>query len=708
MIKFCTLLLGLLMAISAMGQTGETITHRVKSGETKYGISRQYSISIEKLEKYNPDIKTGLKAGMTLLIPAADEQKPTYADQQPKPDDKHLIHRVKKGETLYSLARRYEVTLGQIEKLNPELRNGGLKEGMVLLIPKKGLTATPAKEEPRDTNFYWHTVKPGETAWFISQLYDIGLDSLYLLNPDAETGIRLGQDLKLPLNRRPRPKDQLATDSQVSTLTPVREGEKLADTVDGYILYPVKTGDTFYNLKQRFLTDREELLVINPELSEGLKVDKYILIPIKQEKLPGNFFDKIFNRTEIVGPDDDPTKSQLSLRDSLNVKDTAVVSVPELVEDTLEVDFEKYYRVAVLLPFFASSDTSLYEDGINPRSAVAVDFYNALLMAADTLVSQGMNLQLKVYDTENRSGRVRRIISELKNEQPDLVIGPLFKSNVEQVAESLEELDIKVVSPLSRTVETAGHPNLIKCLPGSAALVQQFASSINQFYRDANIIFLDYPGSSGIGQTQEISQLIARIDPLQEGERIQRFQVENFDGDLRLDSILDLALEDSTLNLVVSLSEDRVFLSSLVGELRGGSGSDSMTTRLMVSQKVMDINTLDLDYLNGLEVTMPGSNFINYQDSLTTDFIRRYRALYSAEPTKYAFQGYDVGLFFLNKLWRNGPYFPSSIMMAEQHLGTGFQLQKAEEGGYENQYMILTRMQDYELVVLSPVQLELD
>jgi hypothetical protein len=238
--------------------------------------------------------------------------------------------------------------------------------------------------------------------------------------------------------------------------------------------------------------------------------------------------------------------------------------------------------------------------------------------------------------------------------------------------------------------------------------VEQFAGSINEFYTNANIIFLDYAGADGIGQSMEISELIARIDPLEQGEHIQRYQVLERDGDMQLDSILNLALKDSTLNLVVSLSDDKVFLSSLVGELRGGTLKDSMVTRLMVSQKVMDINTLDLDYLNGLQVTMPGSNFISYEDSITADFIQRYRERYHAEPSKYAFQGYDVGMFFFGKLWRSGPYFQSTILTHQQMLGTGFQLQKSEKGGYENYYLILTRLRDYELVVLSPATLKMN
>ena len=704
MIRLLSILCFLLVSLSAYAQP-DTQTHRVQSGETKYGISRQYGISIETLEKYNPDIKSGLKTDMVLLIPTQDENKPTYANELKEPGKDKIIHRVKSGETLYSLSKKYGVSLDEAEKLNPELKESGLKEGMVLLFPRQ----LPSTNSKKDSNYYWHKVEGKETAWHISRTYSISLDSLYLLNPEAEYGIREGQMLKLPKNRAPKmvspPSDGLASDNR-RPAEEIKEGDRLADTADGYILYPVKPGDTFYNLKQRFLTSREELVALNPELSAGLQVDRYILIPIKQEKLPGNFFDKIFNNTEIVGPDSDPSPDHIQARDSMNMKsgDPKPITIDT---DTLYVDPEKMYRVAVLLPFYAGSDTSRYENGINPRSEVAVDFYNAFLLAADTLSKQGMNLELKVFDTGNNSARLGRIISELNLYQPDLVIGPLFKSNVERVARGLKDQNTLVVSPLSSTVETSGYRNIIKCIPGSTARVKAMAKTINRYYPNFNLVFLDHPEPNGMGQTREISELIAHLRPLGEMQKISRFQVHSIDGDLKLDSILDLALVDSTSNLVVSLSEEKVFLSTLVGELRSGSNRDSTSIQLMVPSKVMDINTLDYNYLNDLKVTMATNSHVNYSDSVTLDFVLKFREAYGEEPSKYAFYGYDIGDFFLQKLWKAGPWFETSIQSEARMMGTGFLFLPSSSGGYENQYMMLTRVEGFELIELEAKESDL-
>lgn len=142
----------------------KVITHIVQPKETKYGIANKYGISVEELERQNPEVKENLPIGFELKIkPQASEDKPketpikqqskptesvnTGAIQQEKPTtqeptkvtiasvDKPLMeYTVKSGETLYSLSRLFEISQEQLTQLNPELVNG-LKEGMVLKVP---------------------------------------------------------------------------------------------------------------------------------------------------------------------------------------------------------------------------------------------------------------------------------------------------------------------------------------------------------------------------------------------------------------------------------------------------------------------------------------------------------------------------------------------------------------------------------------------
>ncbi|MDZ7846301.1 MAG: hypothetical protein U5L96_05830 [Owenweeksia sp.] len=196
---------------------------------------------------------------------------------------------------------------------------------------------------------------------------------------------------------------------------------------------------------------------------------KYIIIPKKREKQDITFFDRLFKQVEQVGPEGNPSEGQMRERDSLNKGAADKPGFEAVIADTLDVDITRNHRVALMLPFFAGQDSLVIADGEAPKKSVyALDFYNGFLIAADLLSHLGMNLGLDVYDTRNSMSHVRRQMSEIKRNHYDLVVGPLYKRTVEEVARQLQDDMVPVISPLSSTVEVRDHPNLIKCIPSSA------------------------------------------------------------------------------------------------------------------------------------------------------------------------------------------------------------------------------------------------
>ncbi len=116
-------------------------TYIVQPKETLYGISKKFEVSIDSLKKENPQIDVeGLKIGMVLTIPDEKEVSKEELQQQYLDSITHryLIHTVVKGDTYYSLTKRYEITKEELNSNNPELSEG-LKLGMVLKIREKDL-----------------------------------------------------------------------------------------------------------------------------------------------------------------------------------------------------------------------------------------------------------------------------------------------------------------------------------------------------------------------------------------------------------------------------------------------------------------------------------------------------------------------------------------------------------------------------------------
>lgn len=109
-------------------EEADTREHIVLPKETKYGISREYGITVEELEDMNPWVDT-LQPGMMLKIKLKEEQ-PTFKDTA-----NFRLYRVQPKETLYSLIRDNEISRDSLFNLNPQLKDG-LKAGMLLKLPK--------------------------------------------------------------------------------------------------------------------------------------------------------------------------------------------------------------------------------------------------------------------------------------------------------------------------------------------------------------------------------------------------------------------------------------------------------------------------------------------------------------------------------------------------------------------------------------------
>jgi membrane-bound lytic murein transglycosylase D len=106
--------------------TGNDRTHTVAPGETLYGISRQYGISLESLREANQLGNAPISVGQVLRIPTAETPKPA-TPAEPK------FHDVQPGETAYSIARKYGISLDDLQRWN-NLPDFVMRTGMRLRV----------------------------------------------------------------------------------------------------------------------------------------------------------------------------------------------------------------------------------------------------------------------------------------------------------------------------------------------------------------------------------------------------------------------------------------------------------------------------------------------------------------------------------------------------------------------------------------------
>ena len=142
----------------------ELTKHTVVEGETVSKIAQKYKITPFDIYKLNPDAQTGAKPGMVLMIPKSVttpttsvtkpvvvkpvETKPVVVKPaQLKPvvtTTTQLSHLVKAKESLYGISKQYNISIDELEKNNPVLKEVGLQPGQVLVIKKGANSTKPA------------------------------------------------------------------------------------------------------------------------------------------------------------------------------------------------------------------------------------------------------------------------------------------------------------------------------------------------------------------------------------------------------------------------------------------------------------------------------------------------------------------------------------------------------------------------------------
>ncbi len=133
----------------AQDSTTPTVTYKVKKGETVYGISKSHGITVDQLIQYNPTARDGVRAGEYLVIPT-DQPVETTQDETPtKLDRRRTYHTIAQGETLYSIGKRYGLTVAQIQSLNPGLDTANYRVGAVLRLNAR--TALPSEQSAKKT-----------------------------------------------------------------------------------------------------------------------------------------------------------------------------------------------------------------------------------------------------------------------------------------------------------------------------------------------------------------------------------------------------------------------------------------------------------------------------------------------------------------------------------------------------------------------------
>ena len=178
--------------------TGNKKYHVVKSGESLYGIAKQYLVGVTQLKEWNNLDGNVISPGDKLIVKqiTRDQKKAENRTTQKSGNkqsknstEKVKYHTVKSGETLYELSVQYDVPVSRIKALN-NLEGSNLQVGEKLKIKKEQNAGQPSGRK-------FHRVEKGQTLFSIARKYDVSVKQLKTINDLENNSLQIGQKLYL-------------------------------------------------------------------------------------------------------------------------------------------------------------------------------------------------------------------------------------------------------------------------------------------------------------------------------------------------------------------------------------------------------------------------------------------------------------------------------------------------------------------------------
>ncbi|MEP7094708.1 MAG: LysM peptidoglycan-binding domain-containing protein [Flavobacterium sp.] len=374
--------------VHSAGKQSQQITHIVGAKETLYGLSKQYNVSVEALQNANSEILAGgLQIGQELIIPQNSANFPkTEITTSSK-----VTHQVVAKESLFSIARQYNVSVQDLENLNKDLLHGGLQIGQTITIPNKRKTLD-GRVRVINQETVFHVVEAKETKFSIAKKYGISIDQLESQNPEIVNGLVVGN--KLAINTK--------------EIKPTNEGEELMLALAEKQVVVEKT-----KAKTVELEDLKDRLVVQKEMNQ--KIIKINDLKVNLNDLNGS-------------KDNSVEKLRLVLETNKNVQDILMAKLDSLV-NTMNNDLIELKRMDVL--------------NINESKRLEKQSYESISETSD------LSSQLKKELAENRKvyaglmNKVERIALEENQEYKKKIRESEKNNNTTSLQQRLSLEEIK-------------------------------------------------------------------------------------------------------------------------------------------------------------------------------------------------------------------------------------------------------------------------
>ena len=646
--------------------------YEVSQGETVYSIARKLQISREDIEKANPSVRDGLRAGQTLYFPIE------ASSWQPR------RHTVKSKETIYGIARQYGITTDQLIQWNPQARDG-IRKDQVLIVSdpsyRPGEASSEVTEAPLPATSLpaasgWKasgTMKPLEPAssdvatvpYRIGEkesLYRIAINhnttvsNLLALNPGlVENHYEAGQTIQVPAVTASDTSDV----KDVSDVTEVSDGSDVDEKAMGR--YRVKNKETFYSIAHAHGLTIEQLEKANPEV--GVLEEGMIL------NIPLNGSVSITKPEECQPDGDDgnavvdPTMTPLD-----NDTVTAVVEQEKLPG----------VNVALVLPLMLNQPEQ-------PKKAqLYTEFYKGFLLAVDTMRRCSTPINIHVFDTEGSAMRVGSLLGDSSLTKADVIVAPDDETQLAMLGNYARVSGGKVLNLfVVKDTSFRSNPAMMQGNIPHMMMYDKAIGGLLDNYRDYTPVIVSHSESPD-DKAEFIAALRRRLDS--EGKKYHQV---TFDNILKLSDLAELDPEGNYVFIPVSGRQAELNrLTGAVAEFRERSGQPD-PVRIFGYPEWITFRGETLVNMHKLN-TVVFSRFYTVPDDpavrgVDENFVRWYGSEMANFVPRQGTFGFDTGMFLINWLssrWADNPLRHSGIQ-------NGFNFIKMPDGGWVNNELYL-------------------
>ena len=223
-----SLSIGQKLVIPSDKESTSSNVYTVQKGDSFYSIARKYNVDVNALKQANNLSSNLLSIGQVLIIPTGTEE--------------YILYKVVSGDSLYGIAKKYGITMQEIMDFN-NLGSTILTVGQILKIP-----VAYEEEIPNPTEVITYTVKSGDNLYTIARKYNITVSDLMKYNNLKSSLLSIGQIIKIPNN----------TSSSTT--------------------YTVQNGDTLYSIVRKYNTSVDNIKNKNNLVSNMLSVGQKLVI----------------------------------------------------------------------------------------------------------------------------------------------------------------------------------------------------------------------------------------------------------------------------------------------------------------------------------------------------------------------------------------------------------------------------------------------